>query len=77
MKALAKLSPVTYRKIENVPNKLVSLAKNILKQNKGVRLHLLVACKKIQDRDQLKRDLFNWQVECRGNRKARACCVGK
>lgn len=73
VKALEKLSPVKNWKIENVPNKLVSLAKNILGQNnESVNLHLLVACKKIQERDQLKRDLLNLQGEFGGNRKSRA-----
>lgn len=60
MKALAKLLPE-----KTVPNKLVSLVENVSGQNaENVSLHLLVACK---DRDQLKRDLFNLQVEFRGS----------
>lgn len=60
MKALAKLLPE-----KTVPNKLVSLAENVSGQNaENVSLHLLVACK---DRNQLKRDLFNLQVEFRGS----------
>lgn len=64
---LAKLSLATSWKIENVPHKLVSLAKNISRLNaESVSLYLLVAYKKALVRN-LKKGLFNVQVEFTGN----------
>lgn len=61
---------MTNWRIGTAPNELVNLVKNILRQNdESVTLHLLVAYKKIQDRDKLNRDLLNLQVEFRGSIK--------
>ena len=60
---LAKLSLSTNWKTENVPDKRVSLAKNISRHNgESVSLHLLVAYKKALVR-KLEKGLFNVQVE--------------
>lgn len=63
MNTLAKLSLARSWKIENVPDKLVSLAKNISRQNgESVSLYILVAYKKALVRA-LEKGLFNVQVE--------------